>query len=121
MSQSAKEALWAAVVPAAGAGARMKGKGPKQFLCLGHRAVLVHTLQALAACPRLAGLVVVTPEDVVSAVVKMIGSYGVGKVQAVVPGGPAEKYPSVPETWQEKQPSSRTRSSSAIRPPSAGL
>jgi len=91
VSQSADKVLWAAVVPAAGSGLRMKGEEPKQFLSLGRRPVLIHTLQTLVACPRLAGLVVVAPEDAVAEVVKMIGAYGVGKVQAVVAGGPTRQ------------------------------
>ena len=50
--------LWA-VVPAAGAGRRMSTNIPKQYLPLGEKTVLEHTLDTLLACRHLAGVVVV--------------------------------------------------------------
>ena len=53
-----------ALVPAAGVGLRAAQGGPKQYAPVAGRAVIAHTLQALAAVPRLAGtLVVLAPED----------------------------------------------------------
>lgn len=49
--------FWA-VVPAAGHGSRMGGPVPKQYLPLNGRPVIVHTVERLAAHPRIAGLVV---------------------------------------------------------------
>ncbi len=49
--------VWA-VVPAAGVGQRMGAAMPKQYLPLQGRAVIEHTLARLAACPRIAGVVV---------------------------------------------------------------
>jgi len=46
-----------AVVPAAGRGARMGGETPKQYLKLGQRSVLEHTLDALFACGFIEGVV----------------------------------------------------------------
>ena len=51
-------ALWC-VVPAAGRGARFGGDVPKQYLPLAGKPLLRHTLERLAAHPRIAGLVVV--------------------------------------------------------------
>lgn len=51
-------ALWC-VVPAAGRGARFGGDVPKQYLPLAGRALILHTLERLAAHPRIAGLMVV--------------------------------------------------------------
>ncbi|NUO73932.1 MAG: 2-C-methyl-D-erythritol 4-phosphate cytidylyltransferase [Frateuria sp.] len=51
-------ALWC-VVPAAGRGTRVGGDCPKQYLPLGGRALILHTLDRLAAHPRIAGLLVV--------------------------------------------------------------
>ena len=51
-------ALWC-VVPAAGRGARFGGDIPKQYLPLAGRALILHTLERLAAHPRIAGLMVV--------------------------------------------------------------
>ena len=49
------ERYWA-VVPAAGAGRRMGGAVPKQYLELCGEAVLLHTLKRLASCPGISGL-----------------------------------------------------------------
>ena len=54
--------IWA-VVPAAGAGRRMSTHIPKQYLPLGEKTVLEHSLDALLACRQLAGVVVVLSED----------------------------------------------------------
>ncbi len=48
-----------AVVPAAGSGTRMAAELPKQYLQLGDRTVIEHTLDALLGCPALSGIVVV--------------------------------------------------------------
>ncbi|MEO7148328.1 MAG: 2-C-methyl-D-erythritol 4-phosphate cytidylyltransferase [Rhodanobacteraceae bacterium] len=50
--------LWC-VVPAAGRGARFGGAIPKQYLPLAGRPLILHTLERLAAHPRIAGLMVV--------------------------------------------------------------
>lgn len=50
--------LWC-VVPAAGRGTRMGTDCPKQYLPLAGRPLISHTLERLAAHPRVAGLVVV--------------------------------------------------------------
>lgn len=50
--------LWC-VVPAAGRGARFGGEIPKQYLPLAGRPLILHTLERLAAHPRINGLMVV--------------------------------------------------------------
>ncbi len=54
-----KPAFWA-VVPAAGAGRRMGASTPKQFLALGQRMVLEHSLESLWSAMVLDGLVLVS-------------------------------------------------------------
>ncbi|MCZ2496590.1 2-C-methyl-D-erythritol 4-phosphate cytidylyltransferase [Xylophilus sp. Kf1] len=55
--------LWA-LVPCAGSGQRAGGDGPKQYRQIAGRAMVQHTLDALAQVGRLAGvLVVVSPGD----------------------------------------------------------
>ena len=62
-----------ALVPAAGVGARSGADRPKQYVEIAGRAMLAHTLAALAGVPRLtASLVVISPED--------------GQFEAAVPG-----------------------------------
>jgi 2-C-methyl-D-erythritol 4-phosphate cytidylyltransferase len=53
-----------ALVPCAGIGARAGGDGPKQYVAIGGRAMVDHTLAALAQVQRLASiLVVLSPDD----------------------------------------------------------
>ena len=53
-----------AIVPAAGSGARFGAQIPKQYLTLAGRPLIYHTLAALCAYPRIAGVcVVVSPGD----------------------------------------------------------
>lgn len=47
------------VVPAAGRGRRFGGDVPKQYLRIGEKPLLLHTLERLAAHPRIAGLMLV--------------------------------------------------------------
>ncbi len=54
--------LWC-VVPAAGRGARVGGDIPKQYLPLAGESLIRHTLERLAAHPRIAGLMVVLGAD----------------------------------------------------------
>ena len=53
------EAKFWAIVPAAGAGKRMGADIPKQYLTLGDRTVLEHTLDTLLSCQRLTGVILV--------------------------------------------------------------
>lgn len=54
--------LWC-VVPAAGRGTRVGGDCPKQYLPLAGRALILHTLERLAAHPRVAGVLVALAAD----------------------------------------------------------
>ena len=54
--------LWC-VIPAAGRGTRVGGDCPKQYLPLAGRALILHTLERLAAHPRIAGLMVALAAD----------------------------------------------------------
>lgn len=53
-----------AVVPAAGIGSRMQADRPKQYLTIGSRTILEHTLHKLAAHPDIARVIVaISPDD----------------------------------------------------------
>jgi 2-C-methyl-D-erythritol 4-phosphate cytidylyltransferase len=54
-----QEPKYWAVVPAAGAGKRMAAESPKQYLDIGQRTVIEHTLDALLSCKRINAVVVV--------------------------------------------------------------
>ena len=58
----ATEALWC-VVPAAGRGARFGAQLPKQYVDLAGQPLLMWTLQRLAACPQVAGLMLALAAD----------------------------------------------------------
>jgi len=62
MSLTLLPEFWA-VVPAAGVGARMRADRPKQYLRVGERTVLEHTLNCFLGHPTLKGLVVCLAED----------------------------------------------------------
>lgn len=62
MSLTPLPEFWA-VIPAAGVGARMRADRPKQYLRLGERTVLEHTLDCFLGHPTLKGLVVCLAED----------------------------------------------------------
>jgi 2-C-methyl-D-erythritol 4-phosphate cytidylyltransferase len=58
------DALCYALVPCAGVGVRAGAEGPKQYVKLGARSVVAHTLAALAQVPRIVNtLVVLAPDD----------------------------------------------------------
>ncbi|MEW9798458.1 2-C-methyl-D-erythritol 4-phosphate cytidylyltransferase [Alteromonas sp. CYL-A6] len=52
-----------AVVPAAGVGSRMQASQPKQYLTLGQRTILEHTLSVLATHPAISRVVVAISAD----------------------------------------------------------
>lgn len=60
----AEAGRWWLVVPAAGFGRRMGSETPKQYLSLGERSVLEVTLSRFADLPGLAGVVLVTGDEV---------------------------------------------------------
>lgn len=55
--------LITAIVPAAGVGKRMQADRPKQYLMLGERTVLEHTVAALLAHPRVGNVVIAVSEE----------------------------------------------------------
>ncbi len=59
---SPSEPLWC-VVPAAGRSTRVGGEVPKQYLPIAGKPMLQHTLERLAAHPRIGGLMVVLAAD----------------------------------------------------------
>lgn len=57
MSESATPRYWF-VIPAAGVGSRMGADKPKQYLILGSKTILEHTITRILSLPNLAGIVV---------------------------------------------------------------
>ena len=84
-----------AVVPAAGAGKRLGGACPKQFLPLAGRPLLTRTLMVLEVTPQVHAVVVVCPPGGEAETrCACVEPYGLAKVAAVVSGG-AQRQDSV--------------------------
>jgi 2-C-methyl-D-erythritol 4-phosphate cytidylyltransferase len=77
-----------AVVPAAGVGSRMGGGTAKQFIVLGEKPLLVHTLQRLEHSPEVDEVGVAVPEEFIAEVEQLVSKYRLHKVSKVVAGGP---------------------------------
>jgi 2-C-methyl-D-erythritol 4-phosphate cytidylyltransferase len=75
------------ILPAAGLGTRMAGPQPKQFLALAGVPILIHSLRAFAAVPRVSAIYVAVRKTEIERVQAQIAEYGfAGRVQ-VVEGG----------------------------------
>jgi 2-C-methyl-D-erythritol 4-phosphate cytidylyltransferase / 2-C-methyl-D-erythritol 2,4-cyclodiphosphate synthase len=74
-----------AIIAAAGAGTRLGGVVPKQFLAVGGQSVLARALEAFYASPRVTDVIVVTRSEAVAQVQASVRPGG--KPTIVVPGG----------------------------------
>jgi 2-C-methyl-D-erythritol 4-phosphate cytidylyltransferase len=84
-------AMVAAVVPAAGSGRRLGARGAKALVELAGRPLLLHALADLEASRCVAAIVVVAHPDQVEASADLVAAAGLGKVAAVVAGGPTRQ------------------------------
>ena len=76
-----------AILPAAGLGTRMAGPQPKQFLELDGVPILIHSLRAFAAVPRVTGIVVAVRKTEMERVQAQVAEYGFADRVRVVEGG----------------------------------
>jgi 2-C-methyl-D-erythritol 4-phosphate cytidylyltransferase len=76
-----------AILPAAGLGTRMASPAPKQFLALGGIPILIHSLRAFAAAPRMTGICVAVRRTEMERVEAQIAEYGFSGRVRVVEGG----------------------------------
>jgi len=84
-----------ALIPAAGSGRRMGADGNKQYLPLGDRPILAHTLARLAALEAIDGLHVIVPADECRYCRdEIVDRFALSKICGVVAGG-AERQDSV--------------------------
>jgi 2-C-methyl-D-erythritol 4-phosphate cytidylyltransferase/2-C-methyl-D-erythritol 2,4-cyclodiphosphate synthase len=74
-----------AIIAAGGSGSRLRADGPKQFLDLGGRPILAHSVRALADHPRISELIVALPARTAAAPPAWLSS--LAKVR-IVAGGP---------------------------------
>jgi 2-C-methyl-D-erythritol 4-phosphate cytidylyltransferase len=84
-----------ALIPAAGTGRRMGAGSNKQYLQLGDRPILAHTLARLAALEAIDALHVIVPDDERPFCrAEVVERFGLAKVRTIVAGG-AERQDSV--------------------------
>ncbi|MGP8154814.1 MAG: 2-C-methyl-D-erythritol 4-phosphate cytidylyltransferase [Smithella sp.] len=77
-----------AIIPAGGAGTRLKSHVAKQFLLLDGLPILVHTLKVFQESKEIDDIIVaVPPDELVSIRQELIEKYGLTKVTATVAGG----------------------------------
>jgi len=77
-----------AIIPAGGAGKRLKAHVAKQFLLLDTLPVLVHTLKVFQESTRIDDIILaLPPDDIVSVRQELIEKYGITKLTTVVAGG----------------------------------
>ena len=76
-----------AILPAAGLGTRMAGPRPKQFLALDGAPILIHSLRAFAAVPRVTAVYVAVRNTEMERVEAQIAEYGFAGRVKVVEGG----------------------------------
>ncbi len=81
------------VILAAGSGSRTGLSTPKQFLPLGGKTVLEHSVQTFHNHPGIEELVIVVHKDYIDQVQSIVKQNGWNKVKAVLPGG-KERYDS---------------------------
>ena len=76
-----------AILPAAGLGTRMAGPQPKQFLALDGVPILIHSLRAFAAVPRITAIYVAVRAPEMERVQAQVAEYGFTGCVHVVEGG----------------------------------
>ena len=77
----------AAIIPAAGSGARLGLRESKPFLLLGDKPLLIHTLQRFQDCPEVDELVLVVRATDLKRAKALVLEYRLEKVVGVVEGG----------------------------------
>src|SRR5262245_30831155 len=76
-----------AVIAAAGHGARIGSRRPKQFLELAGTPIIFHTLRPFEECDSIQEIVVVLPADESAGFLSLAGKFALRKLSRVVPGG----------------------------------
>jgi 2-C-methyl-D-erythritol 4-phosphate cytidylyltransferase len=76
-----------AILPAAGLGTRMAGPQPKQFLALDGVPILIHSLRAFAAAPRVTAIYVAVRKTEIERVETQVAEFGFSDRVHVVEGG----------------------------------
>jgi len=88
-----------AIILGGGSGKRLQGEIPKQFLPLGNRPMIVHTVEAFQQSLSIDVVVVVVPEGWEKRCIEDLKPYGFTKVQGVISGGETRQL----SCWQALQ------------------
>lgn len=88
-----------AIILGGGAGIRFKGEVPKQFLLLGEKPIIVHTIAAFQQAPSIDAILVVVPVGWEKRCADNLKPYDFGKVQGVIVGGETRQL----SCWQALQ------------------
>lgn len=83
---------WGVIIVAAGRGTRMGTKESKQYLQLGDKPILVHTLELFQSMESVKEAVLVVGSDDVERCRNWVAQYGLTKVTAVVAGGKERQH-----------------------------
>jgi len=76
-----------AIIAGGGIGKRFKGEIPKQFLPLGEKPIIFHTIEVFQRSPSVDSILVVVPEGWVKRCTEGVKSNAFDKVQRVIAGG----------------------------------
>lgn len=76
-----------AIIVAAGSGKRFGTKTPKQFLEIGGKPLLIHTLSRFQNCAEIDEIILVLPSAETAKFLQTVGKFGIGKLSKVVAGG----------------------------------
>ncbi len=76
-----------AIIAAGGRGERLGGERPKQFLSLGGKPIIIHTLHRFERSTMIGEVVVVLPPADVANFISLSTKYNLRKLARVVPGG----------------------------------
>jgi 2-C-methyl-D-erythritol 4-phosphate cytidylyltransferase len=88
-----------AIILGGGVGKRLQGDIPKQFLPLGTRPMIVHTVEAFQQSPSLDAIVVVVPEGWEQQCSDELKPFGFTKVKGIITGGETRQL----SCWQALQ------------------
>ncbi|OGP53022.1 MAG: 2-C-methyl-D-erythritol 4-phosphate cytidylyltransferase [Deltaproteobacteria bacterium RBG_13_52_11] len=88
-----------AIILGGGAGTRLKGEIPKQFLLLGERPIIVHTIAAFQQAPSIDAILVVVPAGWKKRCTADLKPYVFDKIQGVIAGGETRQL----SCWQALQ------------------
>lgn len=76
-----------AIIVAAGSGKRFGSKTPKQFLSIGNKPLIIHTLERFQDCPSINQIILVLPANQTKDFLQIVSKYSITKLAKIVSGG----------------------------------